>query len=318
MARVPAARAVVLIGALRVMALPTPTSDGGSASQPAYRTQTELVRVTATVSDAAGRPVTTLQREDFTISEDDVPQDIALFSHDSDTALSIAIALDISGSMKEELDTVRAGLHEYLAGLRDDDEAGLVAFGARAHRVADLATPRTDLLAALSDLQAGGGTALYEGMVEGVRLLRAARHRKRVLLLVTDGNNTSHRASARSARRAAEQSEALVYALGIGHSGRESLRGRIVAALSGPQMGLLRAFADASGGRAELVDDINGSGREPVVQMIRTFGDELRQQYTIGYYPPAHRGSRTVHQIRVTTRVPGQTVRARKLYVASP
>lgn len=274
--------------------------------------------MTATVSDSAGQPVTTLQPEDFTVSEDNVPQDIALFSHDIDTPLSIVIVLDVSGSMKEELDTVRAGLRAYVGALREDDEVGLVSFGADAQAVAELVSPRTELLAALNDLAAGGGTALYEGMLESVRMLGTARHRKKVLLLVTDGNNTSHRASGRSAKRAVQQSEALVYALGIGHGGRDSLRGRIIAALNGPQMDLLRSFADASGGRAELVDDVNGAGRADVVQMIRTFGDELRQQYTIGYYPPAHRGDKSVHQIRVTTRDPRQIVRARKLYVSPP
>jgi VWFA-related protein len=139
-----------------------------------------------------------------------------------------------------------------------------------------------------------------------------------VLLLVTDGNNTSFHASKRSARQTAQQSEALVYALGIGHAGRDSLRGRIVAALNGPQMDLLGSFADASGGRAALVDDVNGAGRADVVQTIRGFGDELRQQYTIAYYPPARRGDKTVHQIRVTTRHAGEVVRARKLYVSPP
>jgi Ca-activated chloride channel family protein len=307
-----------VIAALGVAAAVPLAVAGPSPRQPAYRARTELVRVTATVSDSAGRPVTGLTQEDFTVSEDNVRQDIALFSHDIDTPLSIAIVLDVSGSMKEELDTVREGVRDYVAGLREDDEVGLVSFGARARRVADFVTPRTALLAALNDLRAGGGTALYEGMVQGVRMLGTARHRKRVLLLVTDGNNTNHRTTGRSARRAVQQSEALVYALGIGHSGRDSLRGRIVAALNGPQMDLLRSLADASGGRAELVDDINGTGRGAVVQLIRTFGDELRQQYTIGYYPPAHPGKETMHQIRIATRDQRQVVRARKLYLSSP
>jgi Ca-activated chloride channel family protein len=222
--------------------------------------------------------------------------------------------------MKEELDAVRAGLREYLAGLREDDEVGLVAFSGRAKRLAGLDAPRDHLIATLDDLRAGGGTALHEGLLEGARALGSGRHRKKVLLLVTDGNNTSHRASRRSATRAVQRSEALVYALGIGHSGRDSLRGRVVAALNGPQMGLLRSFADASGGRAELVDDINGGGRERVVHTIRMFGDELRQQYTIGYYPPVHHGDKKAHQIQVVTPHADQIVRARKVYVmpASP
>jgi VWFA-related protein len=139
-----------------------------------------------------------------------------------------------------------------------------------------------------------------------------------VLLLVTDGNRTGHRASRRSATRAVQRSETLVYALGIGHSGRESLVGRIVAAVNGPQMGLLRALAGDSGGRAELVDDLNGAGRPQIVDTIRAFGEELRQQYTIGYYPPAQRAGKPVRRIRVTTRQPGQMVRARTVYIAAP
>lgn len=262
------------------------------------------------------RRIADLQQEDFTVSEDNVQQKIALFSHEIDTPLSIVLVLDVSGSMKEELDTVRAGLREYLAGLREDDEVGLVAFSGRALCLAGVDATRDDLVAALDDQRAGGGTALSEGIVEGARALKSGRHHKKVLLLVTDGNNTSHRASRRSATRAVQQSEALVYALGIGHSGRESLRGRIVAALNGPQMSVLRSFADASGGRVELVDDINGAGRERVVQTIKAFGEELRQQYTIGDYPPVHRADKKVHQLQLATRHPAQIVRARKVYVS--
>ena len=62
----------------------------------------------------------------------------------------IAVVLDVSGSMKEELEAVREGVYDYVAGLREDDEVGLVSFGARVRRVADFVTPRTALLAALS------------------------------------------------------------------------------------------------------------------------------------------------------------------------
>jgi len=317
MGNIPALRAsalgvVVAIATVGHAALAQP------ARQPAYRTQTELVRVTATVTDAEGRAITTLQREDFTVSEDNAPQDIALFTHDVDTPLSIVIALDVSGSMKEELDTVRAGLHAYVEALHEDDEVGLVTFGFSVHRVSGLTAPRAQLLAALNDVSAGGGTALYAGIVEAAHTLETARHQKKVLLLVTDGNNSSLRSSKRAATRAAQQSEAMVYALAIGHAGRDSLRGRIVAAMTAPQMSLLRGFADASGGRAALVDDVNGAGRADVVGTIQEFGDELRQQYTIGYYPPARHGGNAVHQIRVTTRRADAMVRARTLYLSAP
>lgn len=307
-----------LIASVGLSSPAAPRANLPSTPQPVFRTETALVRITATVTTAAGRPITSLQQQDFAVAEDNVPQDIALFTRDTDTPLSVAMVLDVSGSMKEELDTVRAGLREFLAQVRPDDEVGLVTFSSRTRRLAALDASRADLLAALDGVRGRGGTALYEGIVEGVRLLAGGRHRKKVLLLVTDGNRTGHRASRRSATRAVQRSETLVYALGIGHSGRESLVGRIIAAVNGPQMGLLRALAGDSGGRAELVDDLNGAGRPQIVDTIRAFGEELRQQYTIGYYPPAHRGDKTVHRIRVTTRQPDQLVRARTVYVATP
>jgi len=267
------------------------------------------------VTDRSGTAVTNLERDDFVVTDDGVVQPITLFARDSDTPLSVAIALDVSGSMKEELAAVNEGLREYLAVLKPDDETALVTFGRHVTYAAALGRLHDRVASHLDRVTAGGGTALYEGIVAGAGALRDSRHDKKVLLLVTDGNNTVHSTRKQDAIRAVQESEAMVYALGIGHSGRDSLRGRVVAALNGPQIGLLRSIAEISGGRADLVDDVNGSGRARIRDAIVAFGDELRQQYTLGYYPSAHRPDRSSHQLQVTTRNPAYTVRARKVYV---
>lgn len=283
---------------------------------PTYRAETDLVRIVATVSDADGRPVTNLGKEHFAVAEDGAPQEIALFTRDVETPLSVMLVIDVSGSMADELDAVRRGVRAYVETLRPDDEVGLVAFARRTGTMARFSDSRERLLEALDGLTSGGGTALYKGMVEGTRMLATGRHRKKVILLVTDGNNTVRGTRRRTATRAVQQSEALVYALAIGHSNRDSFVGRIAAKLNGPRMGLLRDLTESSGGRAELVDDLNGSGRDLVVRTIARFGEELRQQYTLGYYPPVNRTGNRIRQVRITTSSPQYVVRSRKVYLA--
>lgn len=309
-------QALTIRYALVVLAVSAAGLVAGVRPQPVYRAQTELVRITATVHDADGRPVTNLTRTDFSVTDDEVPQSIALFTRDADTPLSIAVVLDTSRSMAGELDAVREGLKRCLEGLRAEDEVGLVAFSDRVQTPAALNSSRAQLIAALDGLGAGGGTALYRGILDGARTLSSATHRKKVILLITDGNNTAKGVSRRAAAAAAQRSEALVYALGIAHQGSETWRERLVAAFNQPRMQLLRSLTDPSGGRAELINDVNGSGRGALVKTITAFGEELRQQYTIGYYPSGNSANRKAHRVRVIVPDrPSLVVRAREIYV---
>ena len=302
---------------LVVWIAPAPLGAQDARSRPAFRAQTDLVRIVASVKDANGQPVTNLAKEQFAIAEDGKPQEIALFTTDVETPLSVVLVLDISGSMGDSIEAVRQGVRGYVETLRPDDEVALVTFTGTIRVHAGFADSRDQLLAALDSLKPGGSTALYDAMIAASRLVAKGRHQKRVIILVTDGNNTMHGGAYRdTAVNVVQRSEALVYALGIGRSNRGSVMNRMMAKLSGPQMDVLRGFTDDTGGRSELVDGIDRDGPGLVAETITRFGVELRQQYTLGSYPPARGGRGKLRQVRVSTTVPDYVVRARRVYVA--
>jgi Ca-activated chloride channel family protein len=281
---------------------------------PAYGAETELVRVTATVTDADGAAVTDLEQADFAIAEDGAAQDIALFARDLDTPVSVVVLLDVSGSMDDTFEAVRRGLRAFVAASRPDDEIALMTFNGTAQLLAPLDASREQLLTALNAQHAKGNTALYAAIVDGLRVLRDGRHRKKALLVVTDGHDTVRRVSPRAATHAFERAEVLMYGLGLGHGGPDSLRDRFLTLFDNGRMRALRSMAASSGGRAELVPSVAIGTDDLVAATIGEFGRELHQQYTLGYYPPPAASGKEMHTLRVTVRRPGHIVRAPKLY----
>jgi Ca-activated chloride channel family protein len=305
--------ATVVTGAMAAAQVP----ENQQVPDAVFRSQTELVTVTATVTDRQGRPVTHLRKEDFTVAEDNVPQEIAFFAHDMDTPISVVVLVDVSGSMVDKMDDVRDALQHFIAGLREEDEIALIEFSTGVDVTVPFGSPRSRLTRGLNRLFPSGGTALYDATIDALDEFAKATHRKKVLLLVTDGNDTDSRASRRDAVTAATRSEALVYALGIGHGARGSFgHGASGHGVLGMQrdtvdIGVLRALAEPSGGRAELIEEAHRRGVDLLDQAITEFGRELRQQYSIGYYPSRPAGASETRRIRVTTTSRDYTVRSR-------
>jgi Ca-activated chloride channel family protein len=286
---------------------------GQSPRNPVYRAETELVRITATVSDAQGKPVTDLRQDEFYVAEDGVQQEIALFAQDLATPVSVVVVLDTSGSM-DHFDPVRRGLMDFFAAAGPDDEIALMTFNDKVHLVSPFGGDREAAIGAIAQMQAKGRTALYEAIVDALDVVAQGQHRKKVMMVVTDGNDTTERVSRQAAGKAFKRSEVLMYGLGIGHGGSDSLKNRFLAVVDNARMRTLRALARASGGRAELVANPNGKNGELVHQTIKAFGDELRQQYTLGYYPSARSVRKEAHTLSVIVRRAGHVVRARKVY----
>ena len=93
---------------------------------PSFRSETELVRITATVVNTRGDPVMDLPKDDFVLTDNGKPQDIALFAPDAATPVSVLVLLDASGSMDDTFPAIRDGLRTFVAGIRDDDQLGLI------------------------------------------------------------------------------------------------------------------------------------------------------------------------------------------------
>jgi VWFA-related protein len=193
-------------------------SDGRLHGQEGFRFRTgiELINVTATVTDSSGRFVPGLKQTDFVVYDDDQPVDVTQFNAER-VPVSLGIVLDTSGSMAgEKIAAARAALDRFLFDLLGpDDEVFLFRFDTRPHLVQGWTTDRKRISSALQRMRADGSTALYDAVAEALPLLQSGRHRKKALLVISDGNDTNSRTDLPTLKQLIRQSEALVYAIGI-------------------------------------------------------------------------------------------------------
>lgn len=303
-----------------------------------FRSTTELIDVTATVTDRDGRFVRGLSRDDFEVREDGVPQRITHFSRER-VPVSLGIVLDVSGSMNgEKLRAAERAIDRFLAEvLEGDDEVFLLAFSDQADVVSNWTRDRTRVLFALGRVRAQGGTALHDAVAEALPIAKSGRNRKKAVVVISDGHDTDSRTDAESLRRLIRESEVLVYAIGIDGGSSGGSRGRSAPWTGQPRTplpfpfptprqwpgtpppasgsdtdrvnaGVLRDITDDSGGFTEVVRSSADLG--PATRRIAA---ELSQQYSLGYVPPRAPDGRW-HPIDVF--VQGYRVRARRGYVA--
>lgn len=197
------------------------TTAGGQQQPPAesgfkFRSGVELVNVTATVTDSSGRFVPGLRKEDFAVYDDGVPQTISNFSNER-VPVSLGIILDTSSSMAgEKFAAARNALDRFLYDLLDRaDEIFLYRFSGDPELLQRWTTDRGQLSRALARVVPAGGTAMYDAVADAVPLAESGQHRKKALLIISDGNDTSSRTEVREVKQLIRESELLVYAIGI-------------------------------------------------------------------------------------------------------
>ena len=305
----------------------------------------ELINVTATVSDEAGRFVSGLRKDDFTLYEDNEKQEITHFSADR-VPVSLGILLDVSGSMTaDKMDSARAAINRFTQDLLEpDDELFFMDFSTTAHLEQDWTTDRRAISRALARVDAEGGTALYDAIAQALPIATSGRHEKRAILVISDGNDSSSHLEVNELRQAIRESEVIVYALGVDATGRYDRRtappvqpprqpfpipfpipggrprGRFPQIIGGPRAqssgervnaDALRRITDDTGGRTEIV-----RGFDNLDEATARIADELSKQYYLGYASTRPKDGRW-HAIRVDVRDRHLTVRARTGYIAS-
>jgi Ca-activated chloride channel family protein len=286
-------------------------------SPPVFKADIDLVTLTATVVDRDGRPVVNLRKEDFRILEDGTSQDISFFQIGEELPLTLAIAIDTSGSMVDKIDDVGDAVEHLLRRAKPEDEVFLLQFSDEVELLVESAAPADrDLGRRIGDLQARGSTALYDAVVEGLEAAQRGKHRKKVLLVVTDGNDTSSGIGRHQAMDAARGAEVLVYCLGIGHGERGSFGHGPLGHPDRVDIDTLMDLAAPSGGRAYLLEESHRGGVDLIDNAVAEIGQELRQQYTLGYYPNISFADRSYRRIKVETANPALNARTRKGYWA--
>jgi len=234
--------------------------------------------------------------------------------------------LDVSSSMTEaQLTTARLAIHHFVFDLLDQqDELLLMEFAGRGRILQQWTRDRESFGRALRQaneepldpiaaLQSGGtfpagnyGTAVYDAVATSLRLAARGANRKKAVLVITDGIDTSSRRTIKQVQDAIRASEVLVYALGV--AGSTSTFGFFNGAVDTSG---LRKLTDDTGGRTEVV-----KGFKDLDKATARLADEFNQQYVIGYAAPSHDGR--WHSIKVEVRKKrGAKVRARTGYVSS-
>ena len=196
-----------------------------------FKSRVDLVNVTATVVDESGRFVRGLEKDDFALFEDDKPQPISLFFNER-VPVSLGVALDTSGSMQgEKYGVARDALDRFLGELLDpSDEIFLYRFDDDVQLLQGWTTNRTLLRRALGRVSPRGATALYDAVADAVPLAGTGKHRKKALVLITDGNDTTSHTTVAELKRVIRDSEVLVYAIGIDSRAEPTTRvGRLAA-----------------------------------------------------------------------------------------
>ncbi len=297
----------VLTSIVASFVLPTGRRSRSQATSqpPKFRTGVEIVTITATVTDAKGRLVPDLQREDFEVFEDGIVQTITQFTGER-VPVSLAVLLDISDSMVgERLKDARRTLDRFFFELMaPEDEFALVLFNHQP-TIATRWTSAPDVLRpALDAMHGWGGTALYDAFDASIPLFDT-RHRQRAAgVMISDGADTASDIDLRTLRSRLVRVDAFFYAVAIDRQDPRALSTRV-----NPYA--LRDVTDDTGGYTEVVKDTAELG--PATARI---ADELNHQYTLAFamtHPPDDK----FHGLRVRVRRPQHRVRARRGYVAT-
>jgi Ca-activated chloride channel homolog len=296
--------------------------------QAPFKSGARTVAVYATVTDAGGRLVPDLTRDDFEIYDNGKLQPVSVFANDIQP-ITIVVLLDRSGSMRANNRLVEAAGEAFVERLLPADKTRIGSFAARIQvDPRDFTSDKEEMIRILrTELQPDGPTPLWNAVNVGMTALLRQEGR-RVVLVFTDGvdqpmNFSTHNVSLHDAMGRAQEEDVMIYAIGLeshvpfggrraplpggrmgGFGGRQS---RMIS--QKPDEGLAKIAMETGGGYFELTDT------EDLESTFAHVADELHRQYALGFVPPKLDGK--THKLEVRLKRPGLTARARKSYVAA-
>jgi len=271
------------------------------------RMNVDMVLVPVTVTDPMNRLVTGLEKEDFTILENNGPQRIKSFAAE-DAPVSIGIVFDLSGSMNSKLIRARESILQFAKTANPEDEFFVIGFNDRPELIEDFTNSVEEIQARLATVRSGHRTALLDAIYYGVAKMKEAKHERKALLVVSDGGDNRSRYTEGEVRAQVRESDVEIYSIGIFDPYAATPEER-----TGPI--LLNELCEETGGRLFRVDDI--AEMSDIAEKIST---ELRNQYVIGYTPKnaSRDGKWRKVKVKLTppSGLPPLTVHARTGYYA--
>jgi Ca-activated chloride channel family protein len=288
---------------LLISALVCPALLRSQQDDDVIRTNTELVVLNVTVTDKAGQYVPGLRLTDFTIFEDGkqvAPEGISGFSMHESPFASVVL-LDTSGSMESRLSLARSAAIRFLDRLRDEDVAAVFKFDSKVEQVQEFSGGR-DLAPMAYGVKAMGLTTLNDAIVDAAKALADRPEKRKAIVVLSDGMDTSSKATADKAIESALAVGASIYAVDMSASNGVGMRNRQSAAV-------LKSFAEKSGGRF-----VATPGGPALRDAFASIADELGHQYTIAFKPLNQKHDGKWHKLDVKTARIDLEVRSRKAY----
>jgi Ca-activated chloride channel homolog len=291
-----------LAASLPAQTTPPPPQD----ETPTFSLDTKLVALHVSVLDKNGKMVTNLPQSAFKVFENNVEQPLKIFNRE-DVPVSMGIIIDNSGSMREKRPKVAAAAMELIKESNPQDEVFIVDFNDVAYLDAPFTNNLKKLEQVLDKIDTRGGTAMRDAISMSIDYAKeSGKKTKKVLLVITDGNDNTSEATLEQLVRKARQSEVLIYCIGLLND-EEPREGRAAKHA-------LNELASASGGLAYYPKSLS-----EVESITPQIAHEIRNQYILAYTPTNLALDGTFRAIKVTVKAPGNpTVRTRNGYFATP
>jgi len=254
-----------------------------------------LVVLHATVVDKRGRIVNDLKGEDFRVYEDGALQKVSVFSP-ADIPVTMGIVIDDSGSMREKRQAVNAAALAFVKTSNPQDQVFVVNFNDVYYldTPGEFASNIEDLKSALDKIDSRGGTALYDAVYASLDHVKLGNRDKKVILVITDGEDNASRYTFEELLRYAQKSNAVIYTIGLLGSEEPGGLFKIHGASAHRAAKILEKLADVSGGEAYLPKSL-----DEVESTCEQIAHDIRNQYTLAYYPSNARKDGTFRTVRV-------------------
>jgi Ca-activated chloride channel family protein len=270
------------------------------------RVNVDLVNVYLTVSNKRGHLITDLKKDSFAVFEDGAQQVITNFSRESDVPLTIVLLIDTSGSVKDKLQFEKQAAVSFLDTIlrQNRDKAAVFTFDSTIDLQQDFTDDRSRLARAVVRTRAGGGTRLYDALINVMQQKLTGREERKVIVLLTDGDDNSSRNSAEQVVAVAQRNDVTIYTISMNAVG---------LALDDSQRGdrILKMFAQQTGGEAFLPASVKA-----LPTQFKRITEELRSQYTIGYRSTNPKRDGAFRKIRIDVKNERYAIRTRPGYYA--
>jgi VWFA-related protein len=239
--------------------------------QPAnIRVNANLVLIPVSVNDPLNRPVSGLEKENFRVFEDKLPQTISTFAMD-DEPIAAGLVFDTSGSMGDKLRRSRMAAAVFFKIADPDDEFFLVEFDSQPRLVVPLTKDTGRIEEELTFSRSRGSTALLDAIYMALLEMRKSKKNKKALLIISDGGDNNSRYTVSEVKKLIQETDVLIYAIGVfGGAATPEEAG-------GPE--LLTHIAEQTGGRMFFANAVE------LPDVAKKIGIELRNRYILGYSP---------------------------------